>query len=237
METLSSRLKTAEKINDYILEDVIETEIDFEDYVHNLDKKFSRFYNNNFVHFIGLKGVKLKIPLIETKDYQKEIFQDYMTNPVIQRALSGEKSVENSLRELGEVNQGIKRFLPKAKDETHNKKVAEMSHLIEGVEPLYTKRYFNLDNALTSAVGFGALSFGVLYGFSKLVMPELSIHPNPSEINQNLVMSEFLIPSIYLSVGGGLIAGAITSWDKVTYKPPINQARYIDDKIEEIFRS
>ncbi len=155
---------------------------------------------------------------------QLELFEQYRTNPFIQGALDGGKSLEECLQELdSELGSGIKRFLfPRRKDPAYNTKVEQLSELVPA-QYLRRRGLFALDNFVVS-FPFG---WGFIYGLCELTKVLLQAQAPPQ--------NEAWLPII--SGGLGLLFGVLTPSIRRRGKSrAFGAAKYIDHLIYELYK-
>ena len=73
------------------------------------------------------------LPRIEIPEAQRELIEDKANeSDILDYAVRKERSIQESLTELSEVNVGLGKYLPRRKDEVHNRRVDEIQELIGG---------------------------------------------------------------------------------------------------------
>jgi len=73
-----------------------------------------------------------ELPEVDVAHVQRDIFIQYEGNPILQAAINGEKSVEQTLQEVAKYNRNLRRFLPRGHDREHNKKIDHLEKLVGG---------------------------------------------------------------------------------------------------------
>nr|MBA4405549.1 hypothetical protein [Nanoarchaeum sp.] len=161
-------------------------------------------------------------------EVQKRIISAYENNTVLDDAINGRQSIDDSLSELAEINKGWKVMLPRRKNKSHNKKIEQLGELITEPRGLISRGLFYPDNAV-SLTCYAAIAFTLLekvalnYGWVA--------GSNPIEIAKTL--GDFANTSVIGSLGTGLICG----FDgERTNRLPHDQAKYLDEKISELYK-
>jgi hypothetical protein len=153
------------------------------------------------------------------------LIENSKDNPVLQNAIFGEKSIEQSVEELSKKYQGIRKFLPHKKDIEYNERRCYLGSLI--TTPNWrTRGLFSLDNTLAATV------LGAVVGYALPIALNASM-PLNSPTSYNLphnVMS--VLASISCGVTMMAVGASITPRGK---KESIEQARYLDNKIKELY--
>lgn len=156
---------------------------------------------------------------------ERGLLQKYGGNGVLRDAISGMQSVEDTLKALGKVNRGVRRFLPRPKSTyatSHNIRLRQLGELIS--EPTYLRRkgVLNPDNFVTAAALFLCMARAGEYFLPNFLMPDAP-------------QSQFsLIPSegdmILAPIFGFFLN--INRFEKL----PLERARYIDGKVSQFYR-
>ena len=168
-------------------------------------------------------------PIMNLPTAEKILFEIYNKyNPILSDAILGVKSIESTLEDLGKKNKGLNRYLPWRKDEKHNERVKSVGQLIKEPSGLNTYGLLAPDNVFA---GFGYVALAsfmagvvVQYGLS----PACGIQPGPN-FCLNQVVPGIAALMIGLPFGFALNTGV---------RPkaiPIDQARYLDGKIKELY--
>lgn len=215
-EILYTQLKEVEGLND------------------KLNSNISQFYES-------LKAIKNytdvdisleNVPKIDVSAIQKRLIFDCSKNPIIYDAIYNHKSLEETLNELSQVNKGVKKMLPRRKDEIHNEKLKQLGELIGYPSQLECSGVFSPDNFATVAAGCTIFAFGFCYLFSKyVIMQSADITKEESELITYYF--GFVAPTT-VSVTAAPLAGFLASSRRFG-DLPIEEARYIDNKIKELF--
>jgi hypothetical protein len=190
----------------------------------------------DYCQYVEVLDVKLQDspnpPLVSLSHIQRDVFRKYEGNPVLHDAIYGKQSIEYSLLDLSKVNKGIRKVLPWKRDEAHNDRLLQIGELLPEPEYLKTRGILYPDNVTTFVVGSAALSF---IGFNLLinyVSPHTSLNPEQLALWQK---------------NWGLYAPSIMSFifapmfGSLSNRPrfgnlPLDQAKYLDGKVEEFYR-
>lgn len=164
-------------------------------------------------------------------ELQRALFETYEKNPVFHDAMQGKLSIEESVKELGQVNKGIKKFLPWKKNKEHNKRLEQLGELVSGPYHLKTIGIFMPDNLITAGLEFAVFGFVAGYYAAQLLTNSPT---NPEEVQQLHDIQINLAKATSLGVGlvGGLLVNSINRFKKL----PINEAKYLDGKIQEFYK-
>lgn len=169
---------------------------------------------------------------VERPELQQRIFGEYEANPILAKAISGEKSLAETYYELNRLYSGIRIILPRMKNEGHNQQVKFLSELISDTEGLQTRGIFFPDNSITCAV-YGAAA---VYGLMNLAALGLN---GIDAFSESTKFQEFmnLTSSPFLGIGAGIVGGAgfLAASYSVRQSSSRKEAEYLDAKIEEFF--
>ena len=167
---------------------------------------------------------------IDVTKFHKTLFEKYNTNPIMHDAIHGRQTIGKSIEELGNINKGIKKFLPWKKDKIHNQKLKELGELVSTPFQLYTYGIFNPDNFITAATEVTGLCFGTTYLFCKLIEPSISINTIEAQhlLDYRLAFSSIMSTILAPSLGFFMSSARFRSLPK-------NEAKYLDEKIEKLF--
>ena len=167
------------------------------------------------------------LPTIDVASAQKQLIEDTSSgqdrNYILADAISEIKSVEEALYDLSKVNAGFGKIMPRFKDEEHNKRVGELSDLIA--------INYSMDNTLRKE-GLLDISRPFTYPAAySVAFGSLGCLAGLAGDNQNLplLISGAAISGLLL---GGLMATALVRNNKDL---PWENARYLDQKIDELF--
>ena len=168
---------------------------------------------------IDLNGIPLEWNMDVSK-MQKTLIERFRGNYFLEQAISGESTIEEGLRELHSVSEGIKLFLPQIKNRKHNKKVEELEKLINyenlKIEGLRTHNPWFANNITTAAL------YGALFGY---LLPASESTP-PFEI----------WPAIAFATISAISIGGITTVVRSSIEGSLDRAKYLDKKIEELYK-
>ncbi len=171
-----------------------------------------------------LKQCQYKLNL-DLSDFRHKAFQTYDNNPILDHALSGRKTIEETLEEMSGPNARISKLLPWKKDEEHNKMVRYLGQLVRYPQHLETKGMLSLDNAIAGVVCSGIFAGIVAGAYAAMseISPEVeSLGPDSAQLG-----------TVLTSISSPLLALGFTM--RRDGDLPIDQARYIDEKIRELY--
>jgi len=120
METLYARLKHAERLNDALKELV-------EQFGASLEK---------YEDLPGYRGVKVSgEPRVDISQVQREVFDDYKENPILNAALNQETTILDSLKESVESYKRVRWYFPRRwhwlrKDKEYVEKARQLCELV-----------------------------------------------------------------------------------------------------------
>jgi hypothetical protein len=182
--------------------------------------------------FPGYSEIKIgELPVIDTQEVQRNLFQEYSNNTVLKDAINGRMTLENSLLELFEAVKPVKRLFPQRKDKTHNERWDNMRELIHCPYGLRKDGLF----LSGSFVGGVAFSTAIIYGLCKIGAPLLiGTDPNP---NINFMAFTEAFPA-YMNLIMAPILGFGFHKDKsVSYNErdlAFKEARILDNKTRQL---
>ncbi len=182
----------------------------------------------------GFSSVLTEIPpQIDIFSVQKELIKSYESNPVFYDAVSGKQSIEDSLNELSKVNKGIRKILPRVKNSVHNKRVNQIEELISGTLGLRTYGIFAPDNLITAGAEITAMTFGTCYLLSRyLFAPNLNL--SQEEFQQMMTIQQVILPTTISAISAPVMGMTLNSPRFLSR--PINEAKYLDAKVQEFYR-
>ena len=215
--TLYENLKEAESLPDELASELTETL-----------QSLGRFAGKS-----GFTMPSIDTGSIDVEAEQRKVFAKYRANRVLIMATRG-VPVEETLVEVSTVNDGLRRVLPRRKDENHNRIVTDLGQLVG-----YTRHYqcnglLALDNVISGSMLMTALGVLVTSGFAAL---RYFGNPNigPNDMSQLIYDASITLQySLCLSAIMGPIAGGSIGSQRREGPYPITEARYIDNKIEEL---
>lgn len=195
-----------------------------------------RSLKSNMEKFKGLPGFSdfsIDYTQIDVSKAQRAVMEGCKGNPILSDAIQGRQTVEESLLELAEVNKGIRRFLPRKKDDSHNERLEYLGELLPKLGHLIANGAWFPDNLVTGAVESAALVFLAAYISVKFLMPGMYADPDPAIIAQDARMYQMLVPALTSAfiapvVGLGANQGRFTAL-------PTEEARYLDEKVQEFY--
>lgn len=223
-----------EKKNSSELSEEIISLVDKLRYVETYNKKLDSLveeYNNTFIKQFNLQDefqiTQEDIPYIDISRIQRDIIDRKLKerNDVLKHAVQKRKSIEDSLYDLSRDNKGFLRFLPKYPDKEHNEKVDELIDLIGYRNIMESALYKNLFCLLTKPV-ISPFIFGTFGYMIGLCVVNIINFPKP--VQNNIILAH----SIFGFFQGALITTKVTSKNE---NLPWKDAKYLDDKIKELF--
>ena len=151
-------------------------------------------------------GVQLQLD----KDFfvgvlQRQVFEDFSDNPVLQHAIAGEYTLETKLSDL-DIDKGIRKFFPHFKDENHNQDLRSMDRLV-GTTMIRNAHGFFFPDNVASWVGYSAILPLTLDGFGVMIGTLMAVR---------------------YSIDGFISQGTFVK------KPLVNEAKFIDNKIFDL---
>ncbi len=166
-------------------------------------------------------------------ELRKNLFKEYEGNPVLDDAIEGRQSIEQSVRELGKKNRGIRKILPWRKDEAHNERLKYLDELVPGTKHLQTSGIFNPDNLITGVAEGIPSAFLLMHVVVKYLMSNMVvINPNlEPALYQHVVYGyQVVLPAAMSAVFG--IAFAYAGNRPRFNSLLIKRAKYLDNIIE-----
>jgi len=182
----------------------------------------------------SIDSIPDSIEVDKGKEIRKVFEERRRKNPTLDRVIKGETSFSKIVEDLSKKYQGWRAYLPVLGDREYERKLDELKL----DESLHTgglrtpKSYFDkiwnaIANPPVNALLFGAL--GVLLSIATPFPPDNKYYAIRDLIN-------------YLTVAGCMIAGGIIglsgSWSRQSRRNlAMDNAEYLDKKIQEIYRS
>lgn len=188
------------------------------------------FLNKTINHYFeSIKNKECPIQQISNeamKSYQKRLIESKSTNPIISDALRGEKTVEQRTTELYEAkNKGIWKYLPRRKDEQYNHEAEKLEEINWQGGNLKTKGILSATDNATNLPVYCATVFGAV--------PLLIVAASQNYSQNNL---DFLYTFSTIGFTLGVFISLLELICRKEMKNSlIEQAKYIDKKIEELF--
>jgi hypothetical protein len=164
----------------------------------------------------------------QVQEIQRNIIDDYAANPVLEDALSGNLSIEDTLDELAQVNKGIRKILPWMKNKEHNSRLEQLGELITKPNQLYTGGIFYPDNIMFGVIVTPLFVFGLNYFLTEYIKSSSSID------NQNEYILNVVIPTLSSLIFTPFASLAMSR--QRFWALPRDEAKYIDTKIKELYR-
>ncbi len=176
--------------------------------------------------------VKIDIFNIDVEVIQRNMINEYRPNAVLDDAILGNWTIEQSLMDLSQVNKGWRKILPWKKDEEHNQRLESFKGLISYPQQLRTDGVFYPDNLITGTleVGLGCLVFSY-------IIARIIAVPNPEMSAEEIQGMNHVIHYVVPGITSGLlgpIVGFSTNLNRFN-NLPIDQAIYLDQKIDELY--
>jgi len=159
---------------------------------------------------------------------RKRDMGQYEENPVFRDAIKGRQSIEESLKELAQINQGIRKILPRRKNRAHNERLEQLGQLISIPDSFSADGILIPDNVITGSVEATAALFTV-YSFCELIWPKITNTDFPMSLKDMLFFS--VTPSLLF---GGLI-NFLRSFYPLQGGSFFEEAKYVDQKIQEFY--
>jgi hypothetical protein len=183
------------------------------------------------IHYIETKQRDLELPEDHVSFMLKKTFNLFRDNQVLIDAQRGNQTIEDSLFELAEVNKGWKKLLPRKKNNEQNLRLDYIGELIEKPNHLETNGVFYPDNLITTSAYAAPSIFGAVYGLGLYVI-------RPLEEMSPLVYQE-AYQTLLLAAGiGAAISIPLLGIDAILSRSrnlAVDQAKYIDNKIQELY--
>lgn len=160
-------------------------------------------------------------------ELQKDIIHDFvMKNSHIGYSIRGQTTIEGMLQTVSEYRKGIKRFLPSRKKQNINKIVDELGELIEKPHQLRHNGIFAPDNFVTGTIETSIWATGISYITPRILDYIFTGHQLMFQnFQSDMVLGSFL----------GILFGALVQSQSRGGKLPVEQARYIDQKIKQLY--
>ena len=185
--------------------------------------------------FLNLKDYEVykhivdSIPQVDIIKTQQSLMEEYEKNPVFYDAIQKRLTIEESLMELSKINKGIRKFLPRMKNKTHNERLKQIGRLISEPAYLEASGILTPDNIITTGIESSIIISG-LFGFSFLFLKDFL----PSDISSEMYrqLSNFVDTYTFLTVP---ILSLVMNASRFK-SLPINEAEYLDEKIKEFYR-
>ena len=185
--------------------------------------------------FLNLKDYEVykhivdSIPQVDIIKTQQSLMEEYEKNPVFYDTIQKRLTIEESLMELSRINKGIRKFLPRMKNKTHNERLKQIGRLISEPAYLEASGILTPDNIITTGIESSIIISG-LFGFSFLFLKDFL----PSDISSEMYrqLSNFVDTYTFLTVP---ILSLVMNASRFK-SLPINEAEYLDEKIKEFYR-
>ena len=103
-------------------------------------------------------------PKINVADLQRVLFQGYEGNSVLCDAIQRRQSIEESLKELGQVNRGIiRKAIPHRINRGHNERLEQLGELVSEPHHLRTSGILMPDNFISTGAIAAVMYFGMFH--------------------------------------------------------------------------
>jgi len=188
-------------------------------------------YKQTLYHKLILLGAQS-----ETDKEKELIYEHSQRNPILNDAVLQKQSLEDTLFKLNKINNGIRKYLPRRKNSEHNKKVSYMSEIVPMPESFYTKGLFALDNFFNGILIISGIFYCTGYFIGNAIANNKEFIRYMFEYMDLQDIARYYkitMPGYTSLVAGPIIA--LTMQSKRTGNIPLSQARYIDEKIKELF--
>src|SRR3989344_4664972 len=172
---------------------------------------------------------------IDVAELQKTILGRYEENQVLYDAIRRRQTIEESLEELGRVNKGIRKILPRRKNKNHNERLEQLGELISEPVHLQASGIFTPDNLITTCIEIMPLAFGAAYLTQRYLLP-LDPAGLSSETFQRIQYNYQVTIPLLFSAFGGLTFGLIQSVGRLDKLLPTKQAKYLDERVVEFYK-
>jgi len=205
---------------------------------YNFDLESARMDLNRQIGWhVGLPGYRSfkvapeDIPVIDILSCQSDALRQRIVretpNYTLLGAMEGGQSVTDALYNASQINTGLRRFLPRRKDEKHNRRVLELQELLSNLsddslikDTLHAKGTFSPSaplNFFLYGTGGTAAGGGILAG----------LNDSPS------IAGGMILGGLFMGISTGL-AGLATVSAYSNNKLPWENAEYLDNKIQEL---
>ena len=174
------------------------------------------------------KHIVDSIPQVDIIKTQQSLMEEYEKNPVFYDTIQKRLTIEESLMELSRINKGIRKFLPRMKNKTHNERLKQIGRLISEPAYLEASGILTPDNIITTGIESSIIISG-LFGFSFLFLKDFL----PSDISSEMYrqLSNFVDTYTFLTVP---ILSLVMNASRFK-SLPINEAKYLDERIKEFY--
>ena len=174
----------------------------------------------------GFSAISSKdIPKIDIFKVHKNIMDEYTDNPVFHDSVTGEKTIEQTVIELGQVNKGIRKILPRKKNKIHNERLEQVGNLVGYSSHLEALGIWVPENLIW---GLGAAALGI----ASVYLAVGNLIP-PDQVIGNSKSPWGALGVLYSVAGPAL---GICLQTKRLGHLPIEKAKYLDQKIEELYK-
>lgn len=166
----------------------------------------------------------------EMKAYQKRMIESHAKNSILLDSLRRKKTIEAKIDELYDnLNKGIWKYLPKRKNEQQNHEIEQMMELVgayDGIRRLESTHMIDLRNNVINYPIFCGIMMGTLITACHYF--------GASDFSNEPLIPNLLMIEIATIIPTGLLSIVVTPY-RSEFKEVKEKARYIDQKIEELF--
>ncbi len=232
--TLIRRLRFSERIGEILKDNPDELYIAVKNRISHLssvdpedtpyDMWFQQFSNDISKHFSETYILQI----------QEDLMREYEENPVLDDAIKDKISVEDSLLELGVVNKGIRKVLPRRKNKAHNERLEYLGELIEEPTQLRANGIFWPDNFVTTAAYTTIAISAICYFGAEPFIRNLYVNPDPASLARDIKDYQTIIPLTYSAIAAPML-GIGTNLGRF-HSLPTKQAKYIDKKVNQLHK-
>jgi hypothetical protein len=198
--------------------------------IGNADEKVNLDVYKNLPGFKGFIGESTLF--VDWEECEKCLMKPYESNPVFSDAMNGRLSIEESLKDLARIRQGMRVLLPWRKNRVHNDRLSQIGELVTYPHYLRTSGIFFPDNIVTATVESAPLVYAMAYGFFNFLMPEL----DPNLVSTHEIKRAFETTVPWFITAFTPLTGLLINQMRFT-DIPIHEAKFLDDKIREHYRN
>jgi len=177
--------------------------------------------------------LELDFPSVDVPSAQREIFRQYENNVHLQRAISGELSLEDTVLVSHlkfRVRGRIGSLFPYRKNENHNKIVEGLSELVPDTSMLRTRGILSLDNVINASTIVASSVFAFFYFIAKM---SDAVRGDDVDYEMDILLN--YAPYLLSGFSAFAMGSIITSDRSESFGTTLKAALYIDDKIKELF--
>ena len=169
----------------------------------------------------NFKGLEEHQSTVDIDEAIKIEILEYEDNPIMTSVLNKQTTFEDTLKELKKVGGGWKIYFPRLfKNKKHNDKVEKLEELIPRVSVLKTSGIFKPDNGVIMGM------YGFVLGYFGSIGYQMILNLEKNTLDY-LVMGASVATI-------GAVMGIFYSSDRELYPKTIENAKYLDFKIQEL---